>query len=283
MKGKRCLVTGASSGIGLAACQALAKQGASLVMVARSLEKAEEAKAQVLRRAPQAHLEIMLADLADQASIRRLAEQFRAKHDRLDVLLNNAGVIMPDRQETPDGYEYTFAVNHLAYFMLACLLIDPLLAAPQGRVVSVSSEAHRIGQLHFDDLHLRNGYGSMKAYGQSKLANILFTTELARRLEGTSVVANCLHPGVVATNFAGNGGWLWQGLLQLARPFMRTPEEGASTAVYLASSADAAACGSGRYFVDSRPKAPSREAQRADLALQLWKTSEALTGATLPI
>lgn len=272
------MITGASSGIGRAAALALARMGASVVLVCRDRGRGETAAAEIRTRSGNPDVTLMLADLSSQAQIRRLAGEFRASGRPLHVLLNNAGVIMVRRVETEDGIETTFAVNHLAYFLLTTLLLDRLVASAPARIVNVASDAHHWagGGLDFDDLGNAKRFAIAWAYGRSKLANILFTRELARRLAGTGVTANCLHPGFVGSNFATNNGWISKAVMTIARPLARTPEKGAETAVYLCAS-PAVAETSGQYFFDGQPKWPKRYAQSDEAARRLWEESERLT------
>ncbi|MCI0572069.1 MAG: SDR family oxidoreductase, partial [Myxococcaceae bacterium] len=205
MQGKRVLVTGATSGIGLVAARELAKMGAEVVLVGRDTLRAQATADHIRQAAPGAKVDVLLADLSSQAQVRRLAADFLKRYDSLDVLLNNAGATLPERQVTADGLEMTFALNHLAPFLLTHFLRPALEKAPRARVITVASDAERWGRMHFDDLQLTHGWTPMKSYGQSKLANILFTRELARRLTGTRITATCMHPGTVATGFAAHG------------------------------------------------------------------------------
>src|SRR6266699_1360634 len=205
MKGKICIVTGANSGIGKAAALGLAQMGATIVMVCRNQIKGEEAQNEIKEKSGNDAVDLMLADLSSQASIRQLAENFQQHYQQLYVLINNAGGVNLNRRETVDGLEMTFAVNYLAPFLLTNLLLEKLKASVPARIVNVSSESHQSGYIKMDDLELEKGYRLMRAYGQSKLALVLFTYELARRLQGTGVTANCLHPGFVATNIGQNG------------------------------------------------------------------------------
>ncbi len=277
MARKTVLVTGASNGIGKATALALAKQGADLVIVARSAVKGEAAASDIRRAAAGARVEVLVADLSSQEQVRRLAEQYKSTYGRLDVLVNNAGVLAFGRHVTADGLEETFAVNHLASFLLTRELLDVLRASAPARIVNVSSDAHRGAKMAWDDLQFANHrYSAWRAYGQSKLANVLFTYELARRLEGTGVTANALHPGVVATGFGQTYGGTTARLLPVARPFLATPEEGARTAVYLASSAEVEGV-SGRYFTKCRA-VPSSELSYCEASRKkLWAISEELT------
>lgn len=281
MQGKVCLVTGATSGIGVEAARALAEQGAQVVVVGRSRERCERtvaainggAGARVERAAG------LLADLGSPAEVRRLAAEFLDRYPRLDVLVNNAGVFNWSRQENAAGLEATWAVNHLNYFLLTILLLDRLkeTAAAQGeaRVVNVSSGAHRGGRINFDDLQGKQRYSGWPAYAQSKLANLLFTFELARRLGGSGVTANALHPGFVATNFALNNGLLARLVLPIIHRFALTPAEGARTVVYLASSPEVRGV-SGEYFEDCRPVRAASAAYDLETARRLWQVSEAM-------
>lgn len=253
MNDKICLVTGATSGIGKVTARALAAQGAHVIVVGRNQAKCEETIAEIQATTSNQQVEYMLADLSVQADVRRLAEQFYAQHNRLDVLVNNAGNLFRTRKESADGIEMTFALNHLAYFLLTNLLMDALKSAPAARIVSVSSDAHRGQTLDFDDLEATQKYSAFRVYGQSKLANVLFTYELARRLEdmegAKNITANALHPGVVRTNFARSEFTGLLGiLLGIALRFMGIDvEEGAKTSIYLASSPEVEGV-TGKYF-----------------------------------
>src|SRR5215203_1440131 len=223
MDGKVCLITGATSGIGKATAMGLANMGASVVMVGRDRSRGEAALAEIKEGSANASVDLLLADLSSQEDIRRLADEFEEAHPRLDVLINNAGVIRSKRVATADGIEMTFAVNHLAHFLLTNLLLDLLKATAPSRIVNVSSGEQRNGTIDFDDLQAEKGYKTAKAYGQSKLANVLFTYELARRLEGSGVSANRLHPGVVGTNL-GSGVFGFLGLtVRALTPLMQSP------------------------------------------------------------
>jgi NAD(P)-dependent dehydrogenase (short-subunit alcohol dehydrogenase family) len=277
MRGKVCLVTGATSGIGAVTARELARRGARVVLVGRNPDKSAAAVCQIREQTANTEVESLLANLSSRQQVRDLARGFLERHRRLDVLVNNAGGIWLDRLQTEDGLEMTFAVNHLAYFLLTLLLLDVLKSSAPARVVNVSSRAHRGATIPFDDLQGARRYSGWRAYKQSKLANLLFTYELARRLEGTGVTANALHPGVVDTGFAGNNGWrgrLWQ---SVARWFAISPEEGARTVVYLAASPQVAGV-SGRYFVKEREVASSAESYDENAAKRLWQVSEELTG-----
>ena len=276
LRGRVALVTGANSGIGKATAQELARMGARVVMVSRSEERGRAAQEEIRRNSGNGAVELLLADLASQAQIRNLAQEFNDRYDRLDILVNNAGVILQSRTLTEDGIETTFAVNHLAAFLLTNLLSNKLREGDGARVVTVSSEGHRWGGIDFDDINGDRKYRAFRAYGQSKLANILFTSGLAERMQGTGVTANCFHPGGVRTNFGQNGG---PGaiLFTLMSPFLRSPEEGADTGVYLAASHEVEGM-TGKYLADRRLKAPSQEAYNKDVQERLWLVSEELAG-----
>jgi retinol dehydrogenase-14 len=279
MKGKTVLVTGGNSGIGLETAVALARAGAHVGIVSRSAAKGAVAAADVTRRSGQGGVSLFVADLSSQAEIRRLADEVLATFPRLDVLVNNAGAIHGERSTTVDGIETTLAVNHLAYFLLTHLLLDRLTASAPSRVVNVASEAHRRASLDFEDLQGERAYGGWRAYCQSKLANIVFTYELARRLEGRGVTANCLHPGVVATNFGTSGSAPVRVLFTLIRPFLRSPAKGAATTIHLSASKDVEGV-TGRYFVDEREAPSSPASYEREAWGRLWMVSEALTGLT---
>jgi retinol dehydrogenase 12 len=281
LSGKICLVTGATSGIGEVTARRLAGMGATVTIVGRSAERAA-ATATRIKAATGATVEILIADLSSQADIRRMANEFLAQHSRLDVLVNNAGAVFLRRLESLDGVEMTWALNHMSYFLLTNLLLDALRAGARSRIVNVASDAHSGARINFDDPQLKANYNGWRAYGQSKLANILFTLELARRLDGTGVTANALHPGFVASNF-GKNNRLFGILIGLAqRVAAISPESGAETSVYLASSPEVAGV-SGRYFDKCRAVAPSAEAQDRAAATRLWQISEALVSATAAV
>jgi NAD(P)-dependent dehydrogenase (short-subunit alcohol dehydrogenase family) len=277
MKGKTCLITGATSGIGRATATALAGLGASLVLVGRDRARAEETAAEIAQRSGNRDVTLLLGDLSSQAEVRRVAAEFLASQRPLHVLINNAGVINLQRTVTVDGIETTFAVNHLAPFLLTNLLLERLIASAPARIVNVSSDAHKFGLLDFDDLENTRRYRAMRVYGQSKLANILFTAELANRLDGSGVTANSLHPGAVATGLGKNNGAWARVLIAMLRPFFRTPADGAATSVYLAAS-PAVEGVTGKYFARQREHRSSAAARDAEAARRLWDISARMTG-----
>jgi retinol dehydrogenase 12 len=281
LSGKIILMTGATEGIGKAAAQALAQKGATLVLVGRNPAKTEKVVAEIKSASGNASIETIIADLSQLSGMRAVAAAFKAKHNKLDVLVNNAGGVFTGKQLTADGFEYTFALNHMSYFVLTHELIDVLAKTPGARVVSTSSGAHRSGKLaNLDEAaHRKSGYSSFGAYGDSKLANILFTRELSRRVRDTGIVANCFHPGFVRTGFGlNNTGTMMARFIGLIGPvFGRTPEKGAETLVWLASSPDAARF-SGEYFHDLKVSSTTSRAKNDELAKQLWAFSEKLAG-----
>ena len=277
MGGKVVLITGGTSGIGKAAATALAAMGAEVVVTGRNRERGEGAVEEIRRESGNDGVSLIIADLAVQADVRRLAEEFERGHDRLDMLVNNAGLVQSKRTETPDGIETQLAINHLAPFLLTNLLLDLLKASAPSRIVTVSSDAHRWGKLDLDDLQSRKRYRGMQVYGTTKLANILFTREQAERLEGTGVTANAMHPGGVNTNFGNNQGGPMSLLFRAFKPFMRTPEQGADTLVYLASSPEVEGM-TGKYLADRKIKVASDAAYDETLRKKLWEASEELTG-----
>ena len=276
MQDKICLVTGATLGIGKETALGLARKGAQVVIVGRDEARTRETATWIVKESGNARIDFLVADLSSQAEVRRLAAEFKGKYVRLDVLLNNAGAIFTRRETTIDGYERTWALNHLAEFLLTSLLLEMLQASAPARIVNVASAAHTSGKIDFDNLQGEEKYSGIGAYSQSKLANILFTYALARRLSGKGVTANCLHPGVVATGFGHNTPGLVNTLLSLARPFLITPEKGAATSIALASSPDVADV-SGKYFAKSQPIASSKLSYDEALQEKLWAVSEKQT------
>lgn len=269
------LITGPTSGIGRITAFALAQKGYKLILLAR-----DHAKVTALQKELSEYGEayIVIADLADLQSVRRAVAQIKRDFTSLDVLINNAGLIVDTYERSAQGYELTFAINHLGHFLLTTELIDLLKAGRAPRIVHVSSEAHRIGGFKISELAQPASYKSWVAYGSSKLANILFSNELARRLAPEGITSNALHPGAVATNFAGNTGGFTRWMMRLAKPFFITEKEGAQTTIYLSSSPEVEGK-SGGYYAKSRLKTPNRDAQSTYLATELWKLSEALIKA----
>src|SRR5262245_18451758 len=273
MNGKICLVTGANSGIGKVTAMVLAAGGATVIMVCRNRDKGKAAHDEIVGKTRNKNVALMLADSSDLRQIMRLAAEVKAKYSRLHTLVNNAGAYNGKRTITADGHEMTFAVNHLGYFMLTVELFDLMKSSAPARIVNVASEAHRNSHINFDDLNLENGYSCRKAYAQSKLANVLFTRELARRLEGTGVTANCMHPGFVGTNIFSNVRGVGGMIMRLITPFMRTPEKGADTVIWLASSPEVEGI-TGRYFIDRKDRRSNQESYNVAIASRLWEVSE---------
>ncbi len=274
VRGKRVLITGATGGIGLAAAEALAARGARLAIVARSAARAESAVARITAAGGSGtEVDVLTADLSSLAQVRHLAEDVLSRYARLDVLANNAGAFYTARQLSPDGFELTWALNHLAPFLLTTLLLDRIRESAPARVITTSSAAHRGAAIPWGDMRAEGRYRGFQRYGQSKLANILFTAELARRLGGSGVTANCFHPGFVATGFGKNNGGLAAGAMSLAALLARRPEQGADTLVWLADAPQAGGF-SGQYFVDRRPARPQPPVDPAD-ARRLWEETAA--------
>ncbi len=275
MANRVCMVTGASSGIGLETAAALAGMGADVVLVVRDPTRGQLAIDEILRRHPMARVESIVADLSVVSQMRHVAREYRARHERLHVLVNNAGVMMGKRTETPDGLETNFAINYLAPFLLTHDLLPALVAGAPSRVIVVSSMMHRMGRLHLDDLQSRRDYNYLRAYSTTKLMSLMFTYELARRLEGTGVTANALHPGFVATGIGRSSGLLFRSIMRIARPFEKSPADGARTSIYLASSAEVEGV-TGRYFIDCRPRRSSAISYDQQLQRTLWMETERL-------
>jgi NAD(P)-dependent dehydrogenase (short-subunit alcohol dehydrogenase family) len=277
MVGKVCLITGATSGIGKEAAFQLARQGATLVLVGRDQTKCETTVQEIKEQTGNSAVEYLLADLSQQSQVRELAENFQRRHGQLNLLLNNAGLIFLSRRWTADGIEMTFGLNHLGYFLLTCLLLDTLKDSAPARIVNVSSDAHRRAVIDLDDLQCRHRYRGFWAYSRSKLANIYFTYELARRLEGTGVTVNALHPGLVATNFLSKNGIRGTFLRVFLEIKGISIPRGADTAVYLASSPEVEGV-TGQYFVKRRAVDSSKVSYDKDVGLGLWQASLGLTG-----
>jgi NAD(P)-dependent dehydrogenase (short-subunit alcohol dehydrogenase family) len=275
-----CLLTGATLGIGRAAAEALAPMGMELVLVARDRARLEALAAELRQRTPGAKVGVVSGDLSRMAEVRRIAGEFRATHDRLDLLLNNAGAIFSQRELTSEGLERTLALNHLAYFVLTEELLPLLKASAPSRIVNVSSDAHIGTRVDVEDLNYARGrYRPFVAYGRSKLMNILFTRELARRLAGTGVTVNAMHPGFVRSGFGQNNAGFLGRFIRLGQAFARTPERGARTLVYLATSREVEGV-SGKYFHDERESRISSAAQDMEVARRLWDASVRLAGPT---
>ena len=273
MKGKICMVTGSNTGIGKATAIGLAGLGAKVIMVCRDRSRGETALQEIKKRSGSDSIELMIADFSSLESIRRLSAEIRKKYERLDVLVNNAAVLARRRVLSMDGYEMTFAVNHLGYFLLTNLLLDLIKAGGKSRIVNVSSDAHRGVTIDFDDLQMEKKYSSVRAYSVSKLANILFTYELARKLEGTGVTVNTLHPGVVKTEVFREMPFILDWLIKL---FALSPEKGAATSIYLATSSEVEGV-SGKYFKNCKEISSSPVTYNQSIAQRLWEVSSELT------
>lgn len=282
MRGETALVTGGTSGLGKETARALAEKGAELVLVGRDEEKCISTAEQIRAQTGNREVEYLVGDLSEQSEVRDLAQDFRHRYARLDVLVNNAGGFYLWRRETSDGLEMTFALNHMAYFLLTNLLVDLLIQSAPARVVNVASGSHRGVELDFDDLQAEAGYRPMRAYGRSKLANILFTYELHRRLEGTGVTSNALHPGMVATNIGSDNGWLVRLFLPLIHWRSKRVQEGAQTIIWLAASPEVEGV-SGKYFYEKRAIESARASYDEQVAERLWRRSAELTGLNTTI
>jgi NAD(P)-dependent dehydrogenase (short-subunit alcohol dehydrogenase family) len=277
MRGKTVVITGATSGIGQVAAEKLATMGARLVLVARDRARGEAEMARLRPISSEVNHAIHYADLSRVAEVKRVASEIAAVEPRIDVLINNAGALFGSRQVTTDGLELTFATNHLSYFVMTYGLRERLRASAPARVVNVASDAHKGEKLDFTDLQSAKNYRGLHVYGRSKLCNILFTRELARRWEGSGVTANSLHPGFVSTRFGDQSGGMLSFAVRAAKTFAISPEKGAETIIYLASSGNVAQA-NGLYYYKCRPATPTKEAQDDDSALRLWQESEKLAG-----
>lgn len=277
MQGKTVVITGGTSGIGEAAALELARKGADLALICRSAERGRATKEQIEGDVGRDCVRLFEADFERLSDVRDVAKQLSSELDSIDVLLNNAGVTMLRREETSDGYEMTFAVNHLAPFLLTNLLLPKILETPGARIVNTASEAHRFAQFDLADLQAEKSFSSMRVYGGSKLANMLFTTELSRRLEGRDVKVWSLHPGAVATRLGANNGGIAKLILPVLALFFKTPSQGAQTSVYLCSDARVDA-ENGTYFSNSKPVKPTKRALSVTNAKRLWSESEELVG-----
>jgi retinol dehydrogenase 14 len=278
MNGKVVLITGGTGGIGKATAIGLATMGARVGVTGRHLARAEQAAADIRAASGNPAVDVFAADMTSQAEVRRLAVAVLNAYPRLDVLINNVGGFWAHRHPTTDGLERTFALNHLAPFLLTNLLLDRLKAGAPARVVTVSSGAQSMGRIDFDDLQGMRNYSGQRAYNQSKLANIMFTSELARRLDGTGITANAVHPGVVRTNFgAEDQAWFFALISRAVRPLLKTPAQGAQTPIYLASSPDMEGV-TGQFFANGKPKRANRVAYDSDITARLWQVSADLVG-----
>lgn len=282
MTTKTILITGATSGIGRVAAESLAQHGAQVVVVGRNPAKTEATVAEIRRATGNPAVDFLLADLSVQAQVRGLAKQFQSRYPRLDVLINNAGGIFRTRTLTADGREMTFALNHLSYFLLTNLLLETLIASGPARIVNVSSNAHRrVRALNFDDLEGAQGYAGLTAYSASKLANVMFTYALARRLAGTRVTANAMHPGLVSTGFGANNGRMWALIYVLVNAIGRSPAQGADTLIYLATSPEVEGV-TGQYFYERQARRTSPASYDEAAAKRLWDASAQFVGLPEP-
>lgn len=276
LKNKTAIVTGANSGMGMATVRALSDMGAKVIMLCRSEKRGTQALEKLLTEDPSRDLELILCDLGNYDSIRAFANIVRRGYDHIDILVNNAGFISLDRQETKEGLERQFGINHIGHFLLTMSLLD--LIGEGGRIVNVASGAHKTGKIHFDDINLHKGFNVIKAYSQSKLANVLFTRELARRVKDRGITVNCCHPGAVATNIGiDRETGFGKTVTGLLKPFFQTPEQGARTAIFLASD-DSVSDITGEYFYKCRIAKSSKHSKDMELAKKLFEFSEELVG-----
>jgi len=276
LRDKTCMVTGATGGIGFVTARELARQGAKATLVSRSPERCQAAAERICQETGNPQVDFIVADLSSLAEVRRAAQEFLNRHSRLDVLVNNTGGFFMKRSETVDGLEMTIALNHLSYFLLTNLLLETIKASTPARIVSVSSDAHRGARIDFNNLQNKRRYAGFRVYAQSKLMNVLFTYELSRRLEGSGVTANALHPGFVASGFAKNNGFLFRLAMPLAQLGALSPEEGARTSIYLASSPEVEGV-SGKYFTKEQTVQSDPASYDEQTARQLWDVSLELT------
>ena len=278
MKDKICVVTGGTAGIGQVTASALAKAGAQVIVVGRDVDKCKRVVEQIKLETANQRVDYRVANLASQAAIRELATDLGTHLPRIDVLVNNAGAVFFERKLSPDGIEMTWALNHLAYILLTERLMDVLKAAPAARIVNVSSEGHRSAKIHFDDLQYARKYSAFGAYGQSKLGNVLFTYELARRLAGTPITVNALHPGLVASSFGSGQGWLSKAVSLVTRLAGVSVTEGAQTSIYLASSPEVEGV-TGKYFIKCREQRSSPISYDTAVTKQVWDVSQGMIQA----
>lgn len=277
MKGKTCLITGANSGIGKVMALEIAKKGARVVMVCRSKELGQAAQKDIIAQSNNQSVELMLADLSSMKQVRKLAEEFKQKHDKLHVLINNAALWPTKRITTSEGLETQFAINHLSHFLLTNLLLDIIKSSAPARIINVSSGLHKRAKIDFDNLQAEKSYKHMRVYGQTKLENVLFTKELVRRLDGTGVTVNSFTPGMTSTNL---GRYMSGGAKWFMRHMARSPEKGASTGVYLATSPEVEGV-TGKYFGDSKEMKYNKIGDDVGIAKRLWKVSEEFAGLSL--
>lgn len=275
VSGKQCIVTGATNGIGRVTALELARAGANVTIISRNEQRCKATK-EMIREETGQTVEYIVADLSSQSDIRRAVEEYKAKHDKLHILINNAGAYIHEHTETADGIEKTFALNHLGYFLLTNLLLDTIKASAPARIISVSSLMHRYGNIDFDDIHSTRQYRGMKAYAMSKLANVLFTNELAERLNGTGVTANSLHPGIVNTGFGMGEDGKRTGVTVM-NSMSISPEKGAQTSIFLATSPEVSGI-TGKYWSKKKQVSTSKAAQDVSARKRLWKISEEMTG-----
>ncbi len=271
-----CLITGANSGLGKAAAKELARLGAKLILVCRNHVRGEKALKDIVESSGNKQVHLYIADLSSQNSILDLTEKLKSNYERIDILINNAGAYFSKRHKTVDGIEATFAVNYLSRFLLINLLLESIRKSKQGRIINVSGEYHRQGRIYFDDLELQKFYSGVKANRQAKLADVILTYELSRRLTGTNITVNCMHPGFVKTNIIFNdpdASFFSKFLYKLISPFMKSPEKGAETILYLAASPEVTRV-SGKYFINKQCISTSKESYDPNTAQELWKLSE---------
>ncbi len=276
LEGKVCIVTGSNKGIGYAAAHALAARGATVTLACRRPDAAEAARQAIGQATGNPNLSVMTLDLESLASVRQFASDFKATHDQLHVLVNNAGIYTSKRTLTSDGFERTWEVDYLSHFLLTNLLMEPLRRAAPSRVINVSSNGHQMGKIEFDNLNRETGWSGIRAYGQAKLAQILFTKEFARRFAGTGVSAFAVHPGAVRTDWSRGGTGMRFGA-RMAWPFMLSPDRGADTIVWLASLGETDGW-SGQYFTKRQQEQPKADAEDPEVARRLWEVSEVSTG-----
>lgn len=284
MQGKICLVTGATSGMGKETALGLARMGATVILVARNKSRGEETRQEIMRQSDNSNIDLLLADLSSQQEVRTLADEFKAKYQQLHVLVNNAGAVFTKRQTTVDGLEMTFALDHLAYFLLTNLLLDTLKASAPTRIINISSQAQGFGKINFDDLQGEKHYGLLGfgAYGQAKLANVMFTYELARRLQGTGVTVNAVGPGPVATNFGMSNRGIFGALTKFAMRSAKSPADAARTAIRLASAPELQG-ETGKFYYNEREIHSSKLSHNVATQKRLWEVSEVLTKAPVTV